>query len=170
MNKFFRLSVKKKIKLKHSTQEVWRVISSPGNLNLFHPFCKSNKVIKLDHSIIKRDKLVYHNGLTFFRDFYQWDETKGYKLFIGTKDGKKSKVEWKLSPQNHHSLLSIEIFPYISAKYPVIINYVLFFLIIKPNLKRYLLNVLNGLELYMDRGVLIEKNQFGKHRWFSDMR
>jgi len=113
---------------------------------------------------------VYHNGLTFFRDFYQWDETKGYKLYIGTKDGKKSKVEWKLSPQNHHSLLSIEIFPYISAKYPVIINYVLFFLILKPNLKRYLLNVLNGLELYMDHGVLIEKNQFGNHRWFSNIK
>ena len=121
-------------------------------------------------SIIERDQLVYHNGLTFFRDFYQWDETKGYKLYIGTKDGKKSKVEWKLSPQNHHSLLSIEIFPYISAKYPVIINYVLFFLIIKPNLKRYLLNVLNGLELYMDNGVITEKNQFGKHRWFSNMK
>ena len=169
MNKFFKFSVKKKIKLRHSASQIWKVISSPNNLELFHPFCKTNEVIHWDNSHIIRDKLIYLSGLTYFRDFYHWEENEGYKLYIGTKEGKKSKVEWKITNHGDHSLLFIEVFPYISSKYPLIVNYLLFLSIIKPKLKNYLLNVLKGLAWYMDQKEPVKENQFGKHKWFSKM-
>ena len=169
MNKFLSFSVKKEIKLRHSATQIWKVISSPSNLELFHPFCKTNETIKWDNSDKNRDKLEYHSGLTYFRDFYHWEENKGYKLYIGTKEGKNSKVKWIIKPKRDHSFLSIEVYPYLSSKYPVIVNYLLFFMIVKPNLKIYLNNVLKGLSWYMDQKEYVKENQFGKHKWFSKM-
>ena len=169
MNKFLRFSVKKKIKLRYSAPQIWKVISSHSNLELFHPFCKTNEVIHWDNSHIRRDKLIYLNGLTYFRDFYHWEKNEGYKLYIGTKEGKKSKVKWKITHHGDDSFLSIEVFPYQSSKYPLFVNYLLFYTIVKGNLKNYLLNVLRGLAWYMDNKEPVKENQFGKHKWFSKM-
>ena len=70
------------IKLKNEVEDIWKVISSPGNLNFFHPFCKKNKVIEVDRGLIKKDTLIYLNGLVFERDFYKWEEMKRYELMI----------------------------------------------------------------------------------------
>ena len=68
-----------------SVDSLWDLISSPSNLELFHPFCKSNKIIKWpgENSI---DELIYLNGLTFIRKFKSWKKKKGYSLLIGEKD------------------------------------------------------------------------------------
>ena len=62
-----------------SVDSLWDLISSPSNLELFHPFCKSNKIIKWpgENSI---DELIYLNGLTFIRKFKQ-----GYGRLIRSK-------------------------------------------------------------------------------------
>ena len=56
-----RLSVTKSMEFELSRDELWDLISPPGNLNHNHPFCKSNEVISWgeDNHI---DKLVYLNG------------------------------------------------------------------------------------------------------------
>ena len=36
-----------------------------------------------------------------------------------------------------------------------------------PLLNNYLENVTKGLKLYIEKGLTIKKNQFGKHKWFS---
>lgn len=169
MNRFLKCSVKRKIKLSHSAQQIWKVISSPRNLELFHPFCKTNDVIYWKNSEKREDMLIYLNGLKYSRNFYHWEENEGYKLHIGTKDGKKSNVEWKITHHSDNSFISIEVFPYISSKYPLFVNYILFFTIVKPNIKNYLQSVLNGLAWYMDHKEPVKKNQFGKHKWFSKM-
>ena len=33
------------INIENTTDEVWDLISSPGHLNLFHPFCKKKQCI-----------------------------------------------------------------------------------------------------------------------------
>ena len=40
-------------KINSSVDSLWDLISSPSNLEIFHPFCKSNKIIKWpgEHSI-----------------------------------------------------------------------------------------------------------------------
>ena len=49
-------------KINSSIDSLWDLISAPSNLELFHPFCKSNKTIKWPgkNSI---DELIYLNGL-----------------------------------------------------------------------------------------------------------
>ena len=41
-------SISKKVTIDVSCQQLWKIISVPGQLNLFHPFCKSNEVLKWD--------------------------------------------------------------------------------------------------------------------------
>ena len=75
-----------------SKNKLWKFISSPGYLNFCHPFCKHNKVIQWDNNK-HCDELVYLNGIKYIRNFYKWDDKKGYSLLIG---GKKIKKNQKL--------------------------------------------------------------------------
>ena len=40
------------------------------------------------------------NGLTFIREFSEWFEGIGYNLWIGTKRGPRSYVEWRIKEHN----------------------------------------------------------------------
>ena len=88
------ISVEKEIDA--STEKIWNIISKEGNLNLVHPFCKNNYALAWasENSV---DVLEYLNGLTFIREFQTWTPGQGYSLLIGTKNGKKSYVEWKIT-------------------------------------------------------------------------
>ena len=84
-----RLPVSQSLEFDFDSDEIWDIISEPGNLNHTHPFCKTNEVIQWDdkdHS----DRLVYLNGLNYIRDFKTWEEGAGYTLLIGEEDGPKS--------------------------------------------------------------------------------
>ncbi|MHA2366673.1 MAG: SRPBCC family protein, partial [Candidatus Hodarchaeales archaeon] len=58
---------------------VWEIITQPGHLNLFHPFCKENTVIKWSDKD-SSDIIVYYSGWEFERNFFEWETEKGYKL------------------------------------------------------------------------------------------
>ena len=47
------------------------------------------------------------------------------------------------------------------------INFLPFFIFIKPSLTKYLKSVVGGLKWYAEEGLVVRKNQFGKHPWFS---
>ena len=111
--------------------------------------------------------MVYLNGLIYFREFIVWDENKGYKLLIGRKRGKKSKVEWNITTQNNSVFLSITVYPYLLNSWPRLISYFPYILFIKPALKKYLSSVIGGINWYLINDKPIPKNHFGKHMWFS---
>lgn len=151
-----------------SQEKVWKIISKPSNLELFHPFCKENKVISWPgkNSI---DELTYLNDKTLVRKFCFWKENKGYDLFIGRKNGRKSFVSWRLEPNSLTSgcRLCIRIYPHYYNTKKSILHNILFFLFIKPQLKKYLKSVLQGLNWYILNKKNISSNKFGKHLWFS---
>jgi hypothetical protein len=63
-----RLPVSQSLEFDFDSDEIWGIISEPGNLNLSHPFCKSNEVIQWDdkdHS----DRLVYLNWAQLYSRF-----------------------------------------------------------------------------------------------------
>ena len=155
------------ISLKNEKKDVWKAISSHGNLDFFHPFCKKNKVIEGDENSIKKDILIYLNGIVFEREFYQWEKMKGYKLMIGKKNAKKSKVIWEISENKDYTTLSIKVFPHKTDKINSLLYPFFFFFYIKPKLKSYLKSVLSGLKFYLYNNQTVVKNQFGKHSWFS---
>ena len=72
------LSIKRTKKLDFSKDEVWNVITTPNYLNETHPFCKNNTVVTWP-GVGSKDILEYLSGLTFEREFTQWDEN-GYDL------------------------------------------------------------------------------------------
>ena len=47
-------------KIEASSEEVWKVISAPGNLNYCHPFCKSNLIEKWG-GVGAKDTIEYYN-------------------------------------------------------------------------------------------------------------
>ena len=55
--------------IKKDSRKVWKIISTKSNLELFHPFCKKNKVIRWakERSI---DRIEYLNGSIFEREFF----------------------------------------------------------------------------------------------------
>ena len=84
------------IKVENTANEVWDLISSPGHLNLFHPFCKENNVLESKNTVIVKDQLIYLNGLTYYRSFTEWNPGLGYGLKIGSKNAKESEVKWQI--------------------------------------------------------------------------
>ena len=64
-------------------------------------------------------------------------------------------------------IYQLKVTPYISEKYHLITyNFLLIFYIL-PLLKKYLNCVTKGIKFYLEEGLSVKQNQFGKHRWFS---
>ena len=156
--------ISEKIFLNQSNRVVWDTISLKNGLELFHPFCLENKEIRGDK---KSDELVYLNGLTYIREFTSWKPNQGFELNIGSKNGKKSKVQWQLQSSGMGCELKISVFPYKSSKISKFLYPLVNFFVIKPRLKKYLQSVLKGLKYFLDHKQKVKKNQFGEHPWFS---
>ena len=60
-NELSKLSVKSEIKLNADIKKIWKLFSTPSHLELFHPFCLKNEVVKWD-GIHSEDRLEYLNG------------------------------------------------------------------------------------------------------------
>ena len=167
-SKQYLISTSKSIRINVKSRRVWGVISKEGNLELCHPFCESNPVDKWgDNNSI--DYVNYYNGLKYKRIFIDWDEGQGYELLIGKEGGDKSKVVWIINNLDDNSCeLNITIYPRYIGKYPKIIKYLVYIFYINPMLRKYLSSVLNGFRYYSETGKAVQKNQFGKHKWFTN--
>ena len=154
------------LKIDATRSQIWELISSPANLELFHPFCKSNKVI-IWPGKKSIDELVYLNGLTYKREFYSWEELKGYSLFIGEKEQEQSYVVWEIFDKNESNYLKITVYPYFLRNMPKLISYLPYKFIVIPALESYLKSVIGGINYYLTTKTKTPKNYFGHHKWFS---
>ena len=150
-----------------SSSDLWSIISSPSNLELFHPFCSKNPIINWP-GLNSIDQIYYYSGLILERRFVKWIDNQGYDLFIGKKNGKQSFVSWKIKSKDNGTQLSVSIYPYIFNKSNKIINFLPFFLFVKPSLTRYINSVMKGLSYYIETNSIVKKNQFGSHKLFSN--
>ena len=159
--------ISNKIKIENSTHEVWDLISSPGHLNQFHPFCKENNVLESKNDVILKDQLIYLNGLTYFRTFKEWKPMVGYSIKIGSKNAKQSDVKWQIIENREFTFVKITVKPYTSSKIPKLLYPFIHYTIIRPKLKSYLKSVLKGLEYCLTHKKPVPRNQFGNHSWFA---
>ena len=150
-----------------NSKDLWEIISTPSNLENFHPFCLKNPVIKWpgEKSI---DEVHYYNGLILERNIENWFDKKGYDLFIGKKDGKQSFVSWEIQEISGKTCLKITIYPWIYNQGFKIIQFLPFFIFVKPQLQKYINSVLKGLNYFINSNKPVIKNQFGSHRLFSN--
>jgi hypothetical protein len=150
-----------------STERVWEVISSPGNLEPCHPFCAKNPV-DVWPGASSRDEVHYLNGLVFERRFRHWIDGVGYDLEIGERGGPTSFVSWRISSDaGAESTLRIAVFPHVLQRVPVVVRWLPHVLRLRPMLTKYLSSVVRGFEWYVTRGEAVPRNQFGSHPWFS---
>ena len=159
-------NIKGEINLTTDPDKLWKIISAPNNLELFHPFCKKNKIIKWP-GLGSVDQIVYYNDLMYQREFIKWCEVKGYDLLIGEPGDDKSFVSWRIQ-KNGVTSLSITIYPYKFNKGSKLKNYIPFHLLVKPLLQKYVDSVLLGINYYIHSNQKVQKNQFGKIRFFSN--
>ena len=162
---FFRCISSRKI-IKCSVEDLWSIISSPSNLEIFHPFCKKNNVI-IWNGNNSEDELEYLNGRKMIRKIVRWEEGIGYDLFINKIDKPSSFVSWRISRIKDDSQIEITVFPYLFNKKYKILMFIPFYIFIYTLLKSYLNSVVNGLEFYIMNNTPVKKNQFGRHIWFS---
>jgi hypothetical protein len=144
-----------------SREKVWEVISRPGNLVDFHPFCLSNPV-ELWPGVGSRDRVIYYNGLVLVRDFTGWIDGTGYDLIASAEEDMQFKVSWRITTDvDESSVLTLTIRQVIgdsSEKRKKQFNRLL---------EKYLKQVGRGFEYFMRTGDRVTRNQFGSHRLFS---
>ena len=109
--------IQSQLEINKQPDTVIDLIKSENNLEKFHPYCKKNEIIEWNGEGSK-DVLIYLNGLTYFREFTNWDNKVGYSLLIGRKRGPKSKVIWKITSTNNSVFLTITVFPYLLSNWP----------------------------------------------------
>ena len=166
MKNNYNWSVSHTTKLSNSKDELWNTISKRSNLELFHPYCKKNPYIKWDKSK-SVDEVHYLNGLVYRRNFCDWIESVGYDLLIGENEKDMSYVSWRIKGNDSVSELTITVYPYIFNRSLKLFDFLPFFLIIKPGLRKYLKNIGLGLKYYFKYQKPVTKNQFSSHKWFS---
>ena len=147
--------------------EVWQLISAPGNLTQFHPYCSKNPVAKWQEEN-SRDEVHYYSGLVYEREFYDWIDQTGYDLLIGKHGGERSLVSWRLKEiDNSKCLISIEVRSAFGLRYARIVRMFIHLFWLRPKLRQYLSAVTKGIKWKVESGQNVSQNQFGFHPWFS---
>jgi hypothetical protein len=150
-----------------SADDVWRAISTPGNLEPCHPFCASNPV-KQWPGRDSVDEVHYLSGWMYQRRFVDWHEGIGYDLAIGRPGGGQSEVSWRITPIDDSSAkLSITVCPHVLQEWPAVVRWIPYLFRVRPLLGRYLDSVVGGFEWYITKGEAVPRNAFGTHPWFS---
>tara|TARA_Y200000002_G_scaffold174771_1_gene144192 strand:+ start:14072 stop:14578 length:507 start_codon:yes stop_codon:yes gene_type:complete len=162
-----RRSISFKLNFNYDNKTLWEVISAPNNLELFHPYCKSNNTISWEKDHYS-DEIIYLNNKKYKRVFLKWNKNSGYELLISNLQNKKSYVIWEITEtDNLKSNLRITIYPHLLATWPKMLSYLPFKFIIEPRLKSYLFSVISGLNYFLNETKKVPKNHFGTHKWFS---
>lgn len=149
-------------------EQVWAVISMPGNLEPCHPHCAKNVPVAWPGKDA-RDTVVYLNGRVFERRFNRWIDGVGYDLEIGEPGGAPSFVSWRVARRGRQDCaLTIRVCPHLLQRVPVSIRWIPHFVYVGPMLRKYLDSVTRGFEWYVTRGETVPRDRFGPHPWFSD--
>lgn len=149
--------------------KIWELISSPGSLPLYHPFCEKNPVFEWAGAE-SHDEVHYFNGVVLARRFSAWYDDVGYDLDIGRAGGRSSVVSWRITPENEQrSSIEIMVFPHVLQGLPTAVRWLPHLVRLRPQLRRYLQSVIEGLDWFVSQGQPVRRNQFGAHPWFSPM-
>ena len=162
-------TIRKKVTVDVNRKYLWKIISLPGQLHLFHPFCKNNKVLKWEKEK-SVDFIEYYNKKVLKRRFFDWKEEIGYKLIINDLKKDIAEVHWNIFNSRKSKIdLSIEVRILDTAmkKFPNTINKIILRTYVLPKLGTYLDSVLCGVKYFSETGNKVSKNQFGYNSMFS---
>ena len=80
---------------------MWQVVSTPGYLELCHPFCERNPVQRWATNGAT-DTIHYYGGRVVHRRFTAWLEASGYDLVVVDNAGvEQARVRWRIEPESN---------------------------------------------------------------------
>jgi hypothetical protein len=149
--------------LSASPAEVWTMISSPGQLDKYHPYCRRNEVIRWPGRG-SRDRVIYHSGLAMERDFMSWVDGRGYDLQIGPAPRKTSWISWKIAALGETgSELSITVTPLLESHLLPATKRYFTETYYGKSIEVYLDHLLRGADHFLSTGRTVSARHFGTH-------
>jgi hypothetical protein len=143
--------------------DVWKMISTPGQVHKYHPYCKANEVRRWPGPG-SCDGLTYHSGLFMQRDFMLWHEGIGYDLLIGPPPRKSSWISWRIRRIGEgESELSLQVTPILESHLLAPIKRAFEETYYGKSIELYLDHFLRGAEHFVLTGVPVQPRQFGAH-------
>ena len=162
-------TIRKKVTVDVNRKYLWKIISLPGQLHLFHPFCKNNKVLKWEKEK-SVDFIEYYNKKVLKRRFFDWKEEIGYKLIINDLKKDIAEVHWNIFNSRKSKIdlsIEVQILDTAMKSFPNTINKIILSTYVLPKLGTYLDSVLCGVKYFSETGNKVSKNQFGYNSMFS---
>ena len=162
-------TIRKKVTVDVNRKYLWKIISLPGQLHLFHPFCKNNKVLKWEKEK-SVDFIEYYNKKVLKRRFFDWKEEIGYKLIINDLKKDIAEVHWNIFNSRKSKIdlsIEVQILDTAMKRFPNTINKIILRTYVLPKLGTYLDSVLCGVKYFSETGNKVSKNQFGYNSMFS---
>tara|TARA_A100001035_G_C27442619_1_gene346598 strand:+ start:28 stop:531 length:504 start_codon:yes stop_codon:yes gene_type:complete len=162
-------TIRKKVTVDVNRKYLWKIISLPGQLHLFHPFCKNNEVLKWEKEK-SVDFIEYYNKKVLKRRFFDWKEEIGYKLIINDLKKDIAEVHWNIFNSRKSKIdlsIEVQILDTAMKKFPNTINKIILRTYVLPKLGTYLDSVLCGVKYFSETGNKVSKNQFGYNSMFS---
>ena len=162
-------TIRKKVTVDVNRKYLWKIISLPGQLHFFHPFCKNNEVLKWEKEK-SVDFIEYYNKKVLKRKFFDWKEEIGYKLIINDLKKDIAEVHWNIFNSRKSKIdlsIEVQILDTAMKSYPNTINKIILRTYVLPKLGTYLDSVLCGVKYFSETGNKVSKNQFGYNSMFS---
>jgi hypothetical protein len=151
-----------------ASARVWQVISQPGQLTRYHPFCQATTVIQWP-GVGAKDTVTYYSGVHYERDFVTWIEGVGFDIDVGPPSHKTARVEWRITELGEHrSELAITVMPYVKADVSAPRKQTYQQRCFGDLIAQYLESVVLGVGHVVTIGEAVQKNQSGTHPLYSE--
>lgn len=158
--------VEARVTIQAGAEAVWAVISAPGGLETYHPFCAENTVGKWPGADAE-DRITYFSGLSFRRRFRRWFEGVGYDLELGAGPQSTAWVQWRIEPGQGSSSLTIRVYPLLNAALPEEMKKSFLERQFGDLLSHYLDCVVKGVRHRVETGTPVSEDQFGRNAIYS---
>ena len=162
-----RVDLSQGIKLNISKDKLWEIVTSPGHLKKYHPYCRSHEGPSITE-VGSKDVAIFYNGKVLNREIIDFKIKSFYKIQITSDDDNDTRVQFSIQeegPNCCYFYIAIETNAYRNIPRPI------WYLIARfqalPLYGKYFYSQLKGLEFYVNTGEKVRKNQFGSHRIIS---
>ena len=161
-----RFKISGSIKVNVSKKNLWGIITEPGHLNNYHPFCKDHEVSKWD-GVGCKDVSKSYTGKTINREIVEWESEESYRIKMKNEDKHDTKVQFKILEKDSQVYFKVTLESNAYRDNPRPLWYPIAYLLIVPSYKKYYNSLLRGLKFYAETGKKVKKNQFGSHKKYS---
>lgn len=159
--------IKGEIVINENSKKLWKIITEPGHLKQFHPFCKKHEHVKWQ-GVGDKDAPQLYSGKITYREIVKWEEGIGFQIKMNNGDGNSISVDFFVAEDFGGSVkfgIEIKTDSYRKTPRPIWKWFAKKKLL--PSYEIYLHSILNGLKYFAETGIRVERNQFGSHPKFS---